>query len=63
MTTPIDKKQKTLGIGKWCGANPNAMNLKLIKFNKEKTREVFKMTIIDELTFRFVVIEKFKKFR
>ncbi|WJX61075.1 cellulase [Trifolium repens] len=59
----VDKRQKTIAIGKESEDDPNSVSLKLVDFNQERTRMALaKMVIIDELPFKYVENEGFKMF-
>ncbi|CAK8564808.1 unnamed protein product [Lathyrus sativus] len=59
----VDKKQKTIAIGKESEDDPNSVSLKLVDFNQERTRlTLAKMIIIDELPFKYVENEGFNMF-
>ncbi|CAK8538506.1 unnamed protein product [Lathyrus sativus] len=59
----VDKKQKTIAIGKESEDDPNSVILKLVDFNQERTRlTLAKMIIIDELPFKYVENEGFNMF-
>ncbi|KAK2450692.1 zinc finger BED domain-containing protein RICESLEEPER [Trifolium repens] len=57
----VDKRQKTIAIGKESEDDPNSFSLKLVDFNQERTRMALaKMVIIDELPFKYVENEGFE---
>ncbi|CAK8565823.1 unnamed protein product [Lathyrus sativus] len=59
----VDKKQKTIAIGKESEDDPNSVSLKLVDFNQERIRlTLAKMIIIDELPFKYVENEGFNMF-
>ena len=59
----VDKKQKTIVFGSDSESDPNKVSMKLVDFNQEQTLiELAKMIIIDELAFKFVENEGFRKF-
>ena len=58
-----DKKQKTVFFGSDSESDPNKVSMKLVDFNQEQTLiALAKMIIIDELAFKFVENEGFRKF-
>ena len=59
----VDKKQKTIVFGSDSESDPNKVSMKLVDFNQEQTLiALAKMIIIDELAFKFVENEGFRKF-
>jgi len=59
----VDKKQKTIVFGSGSESDPNKVSMKVVDFNQEWTLiALAKMMIIDELAFKFVENERFRKF-
>ena len=59
----IDKKQKTISLGKQFEDDPNSVSFKLVEFKQEETRlALAKMIVVDELSFKFVENQGFRDF-
>ena len=57
------RNKKTIIVGKKCEGDPNALSVKFVDFNQERTIiELAKMIITNELSFKFVEYERFRKF-
>ena len=59
----VDRKIKTINVGKDFEDDPNVASMKLVEFNQEQILiALAKMIILDELPFKFVKNEGFRKF-
>jgi len=59
----VDKKQKIIVFGSDSESDRNKVSMKLVDFNQEQTLiALAKMIIIEELAFKFVENERFRKF-
>ena len=58
----IQKKQKIIALRKGCEGDHNVVSMNLVGFNRERTLTVIaKMISTDELPFKFVQNEGFRK--
>ena len=58
----VDKKQKTINVGKKSKDDPNVVSMKLVEFNQGRILIALAKIILDEISLKFVENEGFRKF-